>query len=614
MKKIGAVFFLSLLLLLTGCFDAGLFSKNIVIEGIVYHENSNISLDNAKVTIGIGNKDYSCIVGKDGSFNLYETTKYKNGTITIEREGYETFHEKLKLSNFTHSNNVKAFYLKPNKKNQKHTLVSGWIDFALPMVTSTTRSRITQQPFDPIIDVREAEPQELIIYPFEYNQAIAQELYQEFHAIDMRLRPELGMIILKFPVDYDLESILEDIEFHPEVLEAYINYPVFALGMPLTPNDPNYHLQWNIPTIYLPEAWAITTGDRNIRVAVLDTKVYSHEDLNANLYLDEIFDFIGTGIPPQNTEKRFVSHGTHVAGILGAVTDNGIGVAGTMWDVEIIPIRVLADGGGGGLDALIAGIYHASELDVDIINLSLGIDQDLKPLSDAIQKAYNQGIIIVAAAGNKPPNMKYPAQYQEVIAVGATSINHEITWYSAYEGVKLFAPGGDGDEYNTKTQILSTDIKSFDTPYQYDYKYVSGTSMAAPHVSGIIGLILSAHNKNYTSEEISELLWQTGIIFDINNPEQRLVNAYAAITESYVQNTIVEFTSLTSEESYHLTDIDNLRHFYQFLPPDEYLVKAHLDVDHNGILNSGDWYVEQELSVEPNTHINNFILRMEIYP
>ena len=272
------------------------------------------------------------------------------------------------------------------------------------------------------------------------------------------------------------------------------------------------------------------------------------------------------------------------------------------WQTDIIPILVLKQPGGTIADVA-AGINKAVELGVDIINLSLGIpgefaDPYKSPLYTALQSAYNQGIIIVAAAGNTG-ELLYPAKYPEVIAVGATTYEHTVAWYSASDGVRLFAPGGHDD-----LQIISTDLNTYSTS--------KGTSMAAPHVTGLISLIKSKY-PYISSDSVEELLWNTGIIINPDYPEQRLVNAYAALHKTLIQNAELKFTNkANSKEQYLVSFCDYNRYFYQILPPGDYLITAHIDTNHNQMVDIGEWYYEQEISIEKSCVISDLEIRLQI--
>lgn len=242
--------------------------------------------------------------------------------------------------------------------------------------------------------------------------------------------------------------------------------------------------QWGLDMIKAPVAWDTTMG--SVTVAVIDTGIdSSHEDLAGNLAMNLAANFLAPDKPPTDD----FGHGTHVAGIIGAIANNGLGIAGVAPKVRLMPIRVLgADG--GTTAALIQGIDHAVAKGAKVINLSLGSSQASRAEQEAINRAVSKGVTVVAAAGNEAlagNPLNYPAALSGVISVGALGLlpvngqsilgKAEYSCFNPY--VTIAAPGSD---------ILSTVPTALGT-----YAYASGTSMAAPMVSGVAALILSRH-------------------------------------------------------------------------------------------------------------------------
>lgn len=244
------------------------------------------------------------------------------------------------------------------------------------------------------------------------------------------------------------------------------------------PNDDYYNLQWHYPLIHLPEAWNITTGSSSVIVAVLDTGRTNHPDLATNQ--SGGYDFIssssiagdGNGRDADPTDvgdaggggNRSSFHGTHVAGTIGATTNNGVGVAGVCWNVQLMHVRVL--GGGGGSTADIAeGIRYAARLSnaagvlpptrAHIINMSLGGPGFSQTLQNAVTAARNAGVTVFAAAGNEDTSELFsPAGLADVICVSAVDVRRAKAPYSNFgPAVDLACPGGDtgvdwtGDSY-----------------------------------------------------------------------------------------------------------------------------------------------------------------------
>jgi serine protease len=333
------------------------------------------------------------------------------------------------------------------------------------------------------------------------------------------------------------------------------------------PNDPLFEFQWHYELINLPAAWDTTIGSDAIIVAVIDTGVLvDHPDLRARLI--DGFDFItdpanandGDGMDPDPSDPgddpRGASssfHGTHVTGTVGAGTDNMDGVAGVTWGTRIMPLRVL--GVQGGTDADIAqAIRYAAGLDnssgtlpterAHIINMSLGGAGFSQTLQDAILAARAQGGVVVAAAGNENTSaLQSPAGLDGVIAVAAVDINAAKAFYSNFgPRIDVAAPGGStAVDLNDDTFVdgvlstLGTDQGLF------VFRLYQGTSMASPHVAGVIALMLAV-NPALSPIDIDRLLEGTHpgttvrITQDFGEPGRDnffghgLIDAAAAIT------------------------------------------------------------------------------------
>ena len=243
-----------------------------------------------------------------------------------------------------------------------------------------------------------------------------------------------------------------------------------------TPNDPFFAYQYGPQKVQAPDAWDVTTSNGNIKIAIIDTGVQlNHPELAIKLWPG--YNFVEGNLNPNDGN----GHGTHVAGIAGALTENSLGIAGIAPSASIIPVRALDNSGNGTLSNIANAITYSTNAGAKVINLSLGSSQGSITLENAINHAWNQGVVIVAAAGNEASNtLTYPAAYQNVIAVASTDMNDQKSDFSNYgTWVEVSAPG---------STILSTYTGSY-------YAYLSGTSMACPHVAGLAAL-LAAQGKN----------------------------------------------------------------------------------------------------------------------
>jgi thermitase len=285
----------------------------------------------------------------------------------------------------------------------------------------------------------------------------------------------------------DLAQAIRAFKSSPHVEYAEPNYIAHAS---IIPNDPYWNLQWGMAQIEAPAAWDITTGSDSVTIAIVDTGVdLFHPDISGKLKSG--YDFVNDDDTPQDDH----GHGTHVAGIAAAKTDNGTGVAGLCWGAEIMPVKVLDDYGVGGEDRVANGIIYAASHGADIINLSLGIPTYSSVLKDAVEYAHDLGCVVVAATGNYNASVNYPARYPEVIAVAATDSNDQRAFFSNYgPEVDVAAPG---------VNIRSTYWWGGST-----YGELSGTSQASPHVAGLAALIWSV-NPGLSNTQVESIIKQT---------------------------------------------------------------------------------------------------------
>lgn len=383
---------------------------------------------------------------------------------------------------------------------------------------------------------------------------------------------------------------------------AYAEPNYLFQALTTIPDDHLYTAQWHYPQIRLPQAWSITTGDLDIRIAVLDTGINAgHPDLAPRVDVDAGYNFIDENIEENTDANDIHGHGTHVAGTIGALTDNSIGIAGTMWNSSLIPVKVLNDYGSGTSWSVAQGILYAAGLLGDpaisepahIINMSLGGGY-CETQENAVQAAHNAGVIMVAASGNSNCSLLYPAGYPEVIAVGAVGYNGSLTparaSYSNFgPELDLVAPGGD-----LSFGILSTDVNSSGG---HIYGYRAGTSMAAPHVAGVLGLMLAA---GINPDEARDILCRTSM--DLGEPGfdpyygYGLVNAYWAVNEVEGIRILVgerqgETVAAVAEgqvclqaKGFNLADI----------PAGEYKVYAWIDIQGDGIIAPGDYFAASD--------------------
>lgn len=274
-----------------------------------------------------------------------------------------------------------------------------------------------------------------------------------------------------------LESAIQSYLTDPRVQYAEPDYVVHALDLP---NDQYFDNQYGMSKVQAPGAWGITHGVGNIKIAILDCGIYdAHPDLAGKVVAAH--DFTGSA---SGTDDR-CDHGTHVAGIASAVTNNGTGVAGLGYDTKLLNGKILTDTGIGYQSVIADGIRWAADTGAKVINMSLGASGACsQTFQDAINYAWGKNVVIVAAAGNSNGIAPMqPADCTHVVAVASTDGNDARSAFSNYGGwVQLAAPGS--SIYSTVNPNLPQNDGSA-------YAYLSGTSMAAPHVAGLAALLWS---------------------------------------------------------------------------------------------------------------------------
>jgi subtilisin family serine protease len=366
--------------------------------------------------------------------------------------------------------------------------------------------------------------------------------------IDSQLTTD-GWYSVSVPVGTSMQQALAFWQSHPNVA---IVTPDFELTTQSIPNDPSFGSLWGLSNngsqggllnadINIEPAWALGTAT-SIVTAVIDTGVdYTHPDLASNIWTntDEVagngIDDDGNGFVDDVRGWDFVNndsdpmddngHGTHVAGTIGAVGNNGIGVTGVAWTASIMPLKFLDQSGSGSLSDAIKAIQYARVNGAKIINASWGGGGFSSALQSAITQFITSGGLFVAAAGNEATNNdvtpSYPANYQGVISVGASTRTDTRASFSNYgTSVDVFAPG---------QSILST------LPGNR-YGSLSGTSMATPQVAGALAL-LWGQNPTLSATTISQaLINSTDNVLRASNSTHGRINVGAAATSLRASN------------------------------------------------------------------------------
>jgi subtilisin family serine protease len=392
-------------------------------------------------------------------------------------------------------------------------LVSGvltWMIFSLVGVVSVCRA------------MPEPMARKIVVFkPGVLPEPAREALVEKFGGVKVKDLPLIdGKAVLLPP---EAEALLAR---EAGVLRIDDDVEVFALERPIeisaAKTQPAEVLPWGIDRVDAELVWPSGNTADPIKVGIIDTGISNkHPDLLAN-----IKGGVNT-INPRKSWNDDNGHGSHVAGIVAAI-DNTIGVIGVGPDIDLYAIKVLNASGSGYLSDVIEGIQWAIANGMQVINMSLGTDSDIQSFHDAVIAAKNAGIVVIAAAGNSGSSVAFPAAYPEAIAVSATDQNNEIpSWSSRGPEVDLAAPG----------------VSIYSTYKGTGYATLSGTSMAAPHVTGVAALVLNTPvgsydanaNGKWDPDEVQKKLQDTAIDlgdtgFD-NLYGWGLVNAYNAVAQ-----------------------------------------------------------------------------------
>lgn len=338
----------------------------------------------------------------------------------------------------------------------------------------------------------------LIKFKPELSAQSTESILRAYQPRDYKLIPRINVYVMKVG-ESTVEETLAALRNNPDVLYAE---PDYKLRLAAQPNDQLFRYQYALynpgGTLQIPGsptgknradikatgAWDFAKGDPNLLIAVLDSGIdYTHPDL-ASKVISTGKDFIND----DNDAMDDHWHGTHVAGIIGAATNNTEGIAGVAWDCRLLPGKIISAEGEGDYSDLIEALvwaadYSQGQARVGVINMSVGGDEPAQALRAALEYAFKKGIVLVAAAGNDGvPGVLYPAAYDEFcLAVSASDYNDEVTGFSnSGPEIDVAAPG---------VWVLSTIPVAMTDPGYLPYAFATGTSMAAPHVAGFAALI-----------------------------------------------------------------------------------------------------------------------------
>jgi thermitase len=293
----------------------------------------------------------------------------------------------------------------------------------------------------------------------------------------------IAVSVLEVPEESS-EAIMESLK--RTGLFEYVERDQYAHTAAEVPNDPGFVSQWHLAKIQSSQAWSVTTGSPSVVVAVIDTGVHgTHPDLASNLVPGWNF------VKSNSDTSDPLGHGTAVAGVIGAASNNGIGVAGVSWHSRMMPLVVVDENDLAAYSNIAEAIQYAADRGVRVINISVGGNAQSSTLQSAVDYAWNRGVLILASAmNNGASNPYYPAACNHVMAVSATDSNDHLASFSNYGNwIAISAPGAG---------ILTTAAGG-------GYAYWFGTSFSSPIVAGVAALSLAV-NPTLTNAELVAIL------------------------------------------------------------------------------------------------------------
>ena len=419
--------------------------------------------------------------------------------------------------------------------------------------------------------------------------------------------PGIGVQVLRVQSGRVFEKVTS-YEKNPNVVYAEPNYIRTLQEDPAVPDDPYFADQWALNNdkqtggaadadIDWLEAYNTLTEETlgSVIIAVNDTGIdLDHPDLNDKLIPG--WDFVdGDNVPADVPGSGPYGHGTHIAGIAAAETNNLEGIAGVAFgaSTKLMPVRIFNENGRTTVDAISKGLTYAADNGADVINMSYGGYRYSRTEAKAVKYAWGKGAVLVAAAGNDATTLKsYPASYPQVIAVSATNHNDTLASYSNYGSwLSVAAPGGDESNW-PYSGILST--------YPDGYAWWGGTSMATPHVSGLAALLIT-QDPSRSNQEVRSIIEETAddlgsIGFDSIYGNGR-INTFAAVQYGVVPPPPPPTPPPSEEEPMH---VESITFSSKVAGPNKFLYTTVKVVDGNDSSLEGV-EVKMTLSLDPNS-------------
>lgn len=315
----------------------------------------------------------------------------------------------------------------------------------------------------------------------------AQTFSAKYQTNVKKIIPNINVMVMEIPANQRSADFIKTLSSDKDVLFAEPDIKVELDEIEF--NDPQFKDQYALKKVEAQKAWDINQGSSDVVIAIVDTGVdLEHPDLKGKLLTG--YNAIAPGTDPKDDSR----HGTHVAGIASAIGNNSVGISGIAPKCKILPVKVLGNGS-GSIATIADGLIWVANNGADVVNMSLGTYTEEKTLGEAVKYALSKNVVCIATMGNDNiERRRFPAGFTGMIAVGSTDENDKKSTFSNFGNwITVSAPG---------TNILST-LPTYMSPSGYGR--LSGTSMAAPLVTGLAALVRS-QSKNLSPENISKLL------------------------------------------------------------------------------------------------------------
>jgi subtilisin family serine protease len=324
----------------------------------------------------------------------------------------------------------------------------------------------------------------------QFNKSAADSLARKYGATLKRTLNRINVLALIVPAGQTPPQFIKTLKADPGVVFAERDIRVLPDAEDeVTFDDPMLPQQYSLQKVEAAKGWFLNQGKDTVKIGIVDTGVdLEHPDLKDKLL--EGYNALEPGKPPKDDAR----HGTHVSGIASAIGNNGVGVAGLAPNCKILPVKVLS-ANDGTIESISAGLIWAADNGADVVNMSLGTYTENQTLGEAVKYALDKNVVCIATMGNDNTEKKrYPAAYPGMIAVGSTDENDKKSSFSNFgPWMTVSAPG---------SNILST-LPTYMS--NGGYGKMSGTSMAAPLVTGLAALVRSQH-QNMAPKDVAKIL------------------------------------------------------------------------------------------------------------